>query len=424
MLSLSLSTLAFARAPGTLIRGSESKCVGDKMHKLDYTATAGGSLLDLDGDLGSKLDKVTCDMDHTKLTLSFKHRADATEWVVKFHDFTDHFIMGGQNWNCSVQNRSTYILRRVISASQSEHLGRDLIISTTVARYDEVFENADINFGAFSHPDCLAKSVGKQVCLGANSDCTGAAKAPIPLYAGSKVTATCSDCYAALSADVFANVSIHGFKVQQLAAGFHNVKMDASLVLDAHASAQWSLATDKLKTLVPEEHLLDFKVGSVPFLLFFKVPLELSADLTFNTAAEVTAGAKGELDFGDAYVMWTPDAHWTHVTPSLRNTTLTPTVTGSSSVDVTGQLAVKPTFEMHFDRMFSYTLAGSPTLNMELKGDTTSDQLCLTSSYDVELVATTEFDININLVDFHKDWTWGPKTVGSWTGQPIQKKCV
>lgn len=83
MLSLSLSTLAFARAPGTLIRGSESKCVGDKMHKLDYTATAGGSLLDLDGDLGSKLDKVTCDMDHTKLTLSFKHRADATEWVVK-----------------------------------------------------------------------------------------------------------------------------------------------------------------------------------------------------------------------------------------------------------------------------------------------------------------------------------------------------
>ena len=46
-------------------------------------STAGGSLLDLDGELGSKLNGVTCDMDNTKLTLSFRHRADATEWVVK-----------------------------------------------------------------------------------------------------------------------------------------------------------------------------------------------------------------------------------------------------------------------------------------------------------------------------------------------------
>lgn len=83
MLSLFPLVVAFSPAPGSLLRGSESKCVGDKMHKLEYTATAGGSLLDLDGDLGSKLDKVTCDMDETKLTLGFKHRADATEWVVK-----------------------------------------------------------------------------------------------------------------------------------------------------------------------------------------------------------------------------------------------------------------------------------------------------------------------------------------------------
>ena len=57
-------------------------------------------------------------------------------------------------------------------------------------------------------------------------------------------------------------------------------------------------------------------------------------------------------------------------------------------------------------------------------GSAAAGQLCLTSSYGMDLVATTELDININLADFHKDWTWGPTTVGSWTGQPIPKKCV
>jgi len=414
------ATLAFA-PPGPL-KGSERRCVKGKMHTLDYNATAGGSLLDLDGELGSKLDGVTCDMDNTKLTLSFRHRADATEWVVKFHDFTNHFIMGGANWNCTIKARSTYILRRVLSASQSEHLGRDLIITTTIARYDEVFESADISFGSLSHPDCLSKS--EHVCLGANADCAGHAKADIPLFSGSKVTASCSDCYASIDADVFANVSIRGFKVQQLAAGFRNVHLDASLALDAKAEGQWSLAADKLKTLVPETHLLDFKVGSVPFLLFFTIPLEIKSDLTFNAPGELTAGAKGRFELGDLYVSWAPDTHWTHAIPSLRNATLAPNVKGAASVDASGSLAVLPTFELHFDRVFSYTLAASPSLAMQLQGSAASKQLCLTSSYDVAVVATTELDININVLDFHKDWTWGPTTVGSWTGRPLPKKCV
>ena len=165
-------------------------------------------------------------------------------------------------------------------------------------------------------------------------------------------------------------------------------------------------------------------MGSVPFLLFFKIPLELTADLTFNSAAEVTAGAQGTLDLGDAFVSWTPASHWTHALPSLRNSSLVPSLSGAASVDASGTIGVKPTFQLHFDRVFSYSLAASPTMAVQVYGDTDAKQLCLTSSYDVELVANTELDININLVDFHKDWTWGPTTVGSWKGQPIPKKCV
>ena len=89
-------------------------------------------------------------------------------------------------------------------------------------------------------------------------------------------------------------------------------------------------------------------------------------------------------------------------------------------------------------RPHRYTLAASPTLTLDLKGSTQAQveqhkeeqqeaetgQLCLSSSFDVEVVAATELDININLLDFHKDWTWGPTTVASWKGRPLPKKCV
>ena len=106
-------------------RGAHEQFLGGKVHTLTYDAVGldGASFVDLDGDLGSHLSSMSCDIDHTRLTLNFHSAALATEWVVKFHDFTDHFIVGGTRWNCtSASSRPGYILRRVVGASQGAHL--------------------------------------------------------------------------------------------------------------------------------------------------------------------------------------------------------------------------------------------------------------------------------------------------------------
>ena len=221
----------------------------------------------------------------------------------------------------------------------------------------------------------------KHVCFGYNTNagCSGA-KAPIPLYSNAKVTTTCSDCYAALDADVFVNITIKGWKLESLAAGFTNVNLNSSAVFDAKASAQWSVGIDKTLKLVATDYLLDFKIGPVPFMLFFDVPLEVKGDLTFNTAAEVTLGVTSGIALGSTYVSWDPTRHWQHTKPEFVPS-LTPQLATSASLDATADIQLMPSFNVHFDRIFSYSLTANPSLHAEITGSKASGKICMTSTY-------------------------------------------
>jgi hypothetical protein len=418
--------------------GSSSQCLNGQRHDLSYTASTGDNhFVDLDGsDFTGLLSGVTCDVDHTELTLSFNHRADTLIWLAKFHDFSQHFIVGGKQWNCTTHPKAArpdYILRRVYAASESAHLGRDLIIRTSLARYDEVFETADISYGVSSndakctalHAAELAATQSKHVCIGANTDCQGHAKGPLPLYtsASGDLSATCTDCFASLSADLFLTVNIDGFKLNKLSAGFTNTTVDAHLAIDASAKKSTTLALSKNLEILKQTYLLDFKVGVVPFMLFLEVPMSVNAELDFSANADLTFGAVAGLNLGEVSISWDPTNHWTHTQPKL-SYALTPSLSSSAMLDVVGDLALVPTFQLHFDRMFSYELVAHPKLHAHVSGTEATKQVCLDATYDMDLVASADLDININLIDFHKDWNYGPKTVGTWSGEPVPNKCV
>ena len=364
--------------------------------------------------------------------MSFKHRADTLVWLAKFHDFEQHFIVGGKQWNCTtVDKNPQFILRRVMHVSESEHLGKDLYVTTSMARYDEVFEEADISFGAVYDDECaanaalLSQTIDDQLCIGANADCKGQAKKALPLYSGAsgRLQASCTDCFASMSADVFLSVKIHSFRLESLALGFRNMSIDAKIELDAKASNSTTLAIDKTMELVQTSYLLDFKVGSVPFMLFFDVPLTVQTELDFAANADLTFGATAHLDFGEVGLTWDHANHWQHVKPNMTHT-ITPDLSTSASLNVQGHVALTPSFRMHFDRMFTYGLTASPRLDATVAGSEASKQVCLSSTYGMDLVSNAELDINIDLINFHKDWTWGPTTVGSWSGVPLKKECV
>jgi hypothetical protein len=450
-------TLAVAAAAEPLVQ-STSRCVDGKRHTLKYTASVGSAqFVDLDGKLGSKLSKVTCDMDNTKLTLTFHHRSEALLWLGKFHDWTDHvrshgrphartglplpltplpvfetqFIVGGKDWNCTTKvTNPSLILRRVLGASESDLLGHDLHVTTTMARYDEVFESADIDYGTADDDACTrrvatAPSIDKLVCVGANTDCHGQAIEPIPLYTSRSgaLSATCTDCFAALTSDIFLSISISGFKLKSIQFGFRNTTLEAHVAVGAKAVNKTTLAIDRALELVRTTYLLDFKVGPVPFMLFFDVPLQMHAELDMSASAELDFGVDATLGLGEVGLTWDRDNHWQHLTPTLAHS-LSPALETKAALDVAGQLALTPEFHVHFDRMFSYELVASPTLDASVKGSEASGQACLDSTYAMDLVASATLDINIDLIDFHRDWTYGPATLGSWSGVPVKRVCV
>lgn len=435
-----LITASSAMAADTL-QGTSSECVGIRRHTTEYSATvATAHLVDLDGALGSHLESVTCDVDHTHMSLEFKHRAVATEWLLKFHDFEQHFITGGKRWNCTTINKQPmFILRRIRKTSQTEHLGRTLHVTTSMARYDEVFEDADISFGAAHDEECAlahaertsnalrgSRTIDDEICVGANAACpTKVAKGPLPLYesASGRLSATCANCFAELSADLHVSVRIRSFRLENLAVGLQNMSVDAALQLTAHAQNSTTLALDKALGMMHPQYLLDFTVGPVPFMIFFEVPLSLKAEVDFSASADLSFGAGIHLGFGSLELTWDRKNHWQHVVPSFTHD-ITPSLTSKAALDLAAHMALTPAFHFHFDRIFSYGLTANPTLDAHVAGSEAAKEVCLTSSYAMDLVSRAELDININLIDFHKDWVFGPTTVGSWSGVPVKKTCV
>ena len=50
---------------------------------------------------------VNCDLDGSQLELKFTNDAYAAEYFAKFHDWNDHFLVGGAKWNCSIHQVGT-----------------------------------------------------------------------------------------------------------------------------------------------------------------------------------------------------------------------------------------------------------------------------------------------------------------------------
>jgi hypothetical protein len=438
-MSMKLLLITFATvitlASATQLVGSRSKCIAGRRHTLTHNVSSDASFVDLDGDLGRDLKSVTCDMDHTRMTLNFKTQLKRDGWWLKFKTFSNHFIVGGMAWNCSTvqQKMGGAVLRRVIAPNLvGPHTFSDSFeIKTTLANYDEVFQEGNIAYGAVSDPDCAA-AVGTDhpICLGWNADCeSGHASQPIPLYTSpetsfAQITATCTDCYAAFESDMVFTMQFKAFKLHAFELGLRNSSINTGVIMQVAADKQSTLSLDKaLDVMGGPQILFNFKVGPVPFVALYDVPVDVSADLDINAHADVTFGASSKILLGSLDISWDPVNHWQHLTPKL-SFQFTPTLASTALLDVKGQAALKPTFNLAIDRVLTYNLLATPTLNAEVSGTQASKELCLDTAFTMDLTESAELKIDIDLINFHKDWTWGPKNIVSVNKVPIPHKCI
>jgi len=411
----------------TQMTAETKECVGGKWHHTKYDALGADSSNFVDLDTMKHLKAVTCDVDHSKLRLSFTTDVYAAEWLVKFNDFTDHYLIGGDKWNCSQVDatRVGLILRVVVGAGLSH--GNNIEVKTADAAYDQIFDNADIAFsssGSCSAEDAgLGKGADKEVCIGWNTACPNSmSKGSIGLFSNKYATLDCSDCFVDFNADVFISVSIRGFSMQNISAGFRNMAINGSMVLGALSQSNWNTGVDKTLNLIPSTNLINFKVGVVPFLIYFELPVEVTASALFKSTANVHLGAGMNIDLGDAYVAWDPVKHWHHATPSPK-LSFSPVLKTDANLDAEAKITITPTLTAHFDKILKYTMQATPTLDLTVTGSEADKQVCAKSTYDVTVTSETELNINIPWANIKEDKKWDTTVYESGT-QNIEDKCI
>lgn len=164
------------------------------------------------------------------------------------------------------------------------------------------------------------------------------------------------------------------------------------------------------------------QIGSVPFMIFFELPVEIKGSFTFASQAQAQFGAALNWGFGGCYLTWDPENHWRDITPTP-TIAYTPQFTTSASLNAEATFAIIPTLRAHFDRLLTYSLTATPTVDATITGSQASKQVCLAATYDVALDGLCELDINIPWANIAKDWQWSKKIFDSGS-QSIAQKCI
>lgn len=348
------------------------------------------------------------DVDKTRMIIEFS----GTKYIEKFIDILDEppltkFIIDGLD------------IRRYFSHLQP--ISNSLEITTAQAKYDEVFESANISLNTYQGCD----EIDVPFCLGVNTDKSCSASAgPIPLYNNPKLglTVTCSNCFTGFYADVFFDMKIRFFKLESLSGGFRNMAVTGAIVTDTRGSYSWSVGIDKTLQLVKPTTIIIFHIGPVPIRLWFEIPVEEKMDISVKAGGEVEVGATGKWKLGDNYMSWDVNKHWVHHT-SAPVFTWSPVLKVSGYLDAESSASLSPTVILHVDNIYTMWLTLIPTLYASVTGSVKDRKVCAKASYEVEAIFKAEISINIPIIHKGYEHVWGPERIWDMSS-PIGEICV
>jgi hypothetical protein len=403
--------------------GSEMVCINNRLYAHSWSAQLPPDSSISRIDQADGIRGVDCDVDQSTLRLTFDSEVNALKWTASV-TFGEGFITSNNKFLCN----GTLIIRRAVShigMSSGENGDHHVEMRAPRARYDEVWEDAVISLLPMNKPCSAVDSVAidRHICLGVNADasCTAAA-APYVLYQNELITVTCQNCFMAFSSDIMFSLEIHGFKMTTFQAGYANSTLAGELLLKIVATKDWSVGVDKTLPLIQPKNVIDLFTAGLPLRLWFEIPVELQASAQATATAEAQIGAKFDWFLGDNLLKWTPDTHWTHITPkpSFNWTTIAPT--GDASFDATTTVSIRPSFIFHADNFWNTAVTMLPTVSYVAHADTTTKKLCVKGTFDAILLLESKLEVNIPWLNVNIDKTYGPKTyydsgtldIGDW----------
>merc|ERR1712070_154430 len=402
-------------------------------HRIDYSvdqALDDSQIIDLGNITGVGAYNTTCNLDQSAIVVAFSEEDYAQAFmnyvfeVVKMAG-DDLFLTASGPYGCPVAPTSSQnlLLRRLITDPMvlDGTGGKAIKLRTAQANYDEVYSSANISYT--SAPD----EGGWNMCIGVNADPTTCAQAagPLMIYSSGVVDVSCDNCFAGFHANVFFDISIHGFLLRHLAGGFRNMSVDAAIGLDATANVDKPILSVEKQLLHAggaDYPVLSFRIGAIPFALWFESNVGFHGDLTFGLQAQASVGVDMQYGIGDSYIQWAEGSGWSHVRPSP-SLHFTPQLSAHADFRVEANVGLTTQVAMHVNGIFTHSLSLNPSMNMVVQGDTTSKQICVNSGYEAALVSQGALHLSILWHLVHVDATFGPETLWSANGS-LPEKCT
>lgn len=430
-----VAILLAAPAQGILARnGALEFYTPGTRHRIEYAvkqAFDDGNIVDLGNITGVGEYNTTCNLDQSAIVVQFSKQIYAQGFMNYVYEVVkvagdNLFLTASGPYGCPIATNTTknLLLRRLISdpAVLAGSDGKAIKLTTARANYDDVYESANISYT--SSPD-----EGWNMCVGVNADSTCAhAAGPLMIYSSGPVSVSCDNCFMGFHANVFFDLSIHGFLLRHMAGGFRNMSVDGSLGLSATANVNKPiLSVDKqlLHGGGADHPVLSFRIGAIPFAVWFESDVRFHGDLEFGLQAQAEVGVNMNYAIGDSYIQWSEGNGWSHIkpTPSLN---FSPQLSGEADFTVDANVGLTTQLSMHVNQVFTHSLSLNPSVDVAVTGKAPifgTKEICITSSYNAALVSEGALHMSIlwNLV--HADATYGPETLWSKSGS-LPQKCT
>jgi hypothetical protein len=424
---LFISLLVLASAFPGLYRGLNTKgvstvCHQGREHQLKYDVSSNATFVAL-SEARHVIDQ-HCNANAQQLLLVFLWPSYQSDFVDLLEQASPVYLTAPPGTCPSYEGPASPMMKRV--TAWHNVVGFGLQVDLIDAKYDQVFQTANLNMGPSGAECAIETTVDWSVCLGYNADstCTEAVN-PLTIWQDQYFDIVCSDCYVALETDIFFEVAISDFSLVSMGAGFLHPNLVGSLVIDFSANLPWSTGSDMTYPIVQATNVIDFWVGPVPFHLWFQIPLEIKAEATFDAAAAMAVGATFDLGLGEVGVFWNASGGWSALKPQP-NFTWTPSIQNPTiEFNADFSLALTPSFIAYFDEFFTTTTTIAPVLTGQANGtaQTNGAQVCASLQYAVTAETTADLQISIPwaVVTGPTHWEWPLLNTGT---QPIGTVCA
>lgn len=393
------------------------RTVSNDLYKVTYDVEMLGDDLITSLDHVAGINKVMCDLNNIEMLVDFNSATEAYDFYKRIQLKGNTKFLTSLKYNCSdTQDRSFMNLKQILNV---ELTTVQVLITTTQARYEQLFQNAYVNFEPVDEPD----GGEKFLCFGvnANSDCSRA-NAPIDIYHNKFIDITCSNCFIGAKTTVFFDFKISWFKLRHAGAGLKGMAVNGAFVLDMNAHASASGGIDKTYNLIGAGLIAQFYIGFIPITVWFEIPLRVVANSMIDAKAHAQIGVTATWSLGDAYVIWDEHKGWEKAKPSPKFE-WHHVLEGDAEFNAEASLSIIPSFVVHISQVVEMGASVVPSLIVRANGSLKEKQLCAELLYRVAIEAYGAISMNLPLIKMFQK-KFGPYTLYDSKENRIGRWCV